>query len=73
MYILYEYPYKLNLYNGEIVSEEYLYWSNYFRANNFPDISASSLLLITDQKNYHIISKYDIRNQKISYHVKSDI
>ena len=61
MYILYEYPYKLNLYNGEIVSEEYLYWSNYFRANNFPDwvlVIRTILNIVYSLLSYRILFKY---------------
>jgi YesN/AraC family two-component response regulator len=61
MYILYEYPYKLNPYNGEIVSEQYLYWSNYFRANNFPDwvlVIRTILNIVYSLLSYRILFKY---------------
>ena len=61
MYILYEYPYKLNLYNGEIVSEEYLYWSNYFRSNNFPDwvlVLRTIINIVYSLLTYRILFKY---------------
>ena len=36
-YISYEYPYNITLYGEEIVNQKILFWSNYFRSNNFPN------------------------------------
>ena len=41
-YIMYEFPYATNLYNGEEFSPDYLFWATYFRANYFPDWVGSS-------------------------------
>jgi len=41
-YIVYEFPYATNLYNGEEFSPDYLFWSSYFRANYFPEWVGSS-------------------------------
>ena len=36
-YIIYEFPYATDLYDGGNVDSTYLLWSTYFRANYFPD------------------------------------
>lgn len=46
-YIIYEFPYATNLYNGEEFSPDYLFWATYFRANYFPDWVAVSRMMLS--------------------------
>jgi len=36
IFIIYEFPYKTNLYSNNTLSEEHIFWSNYLRPNNPP-------------------------------------
>ena len=60
-YIIYEFPYSTDLYSGQEVNPDYLFWSAYFRAGYFPDwVSASRSLLsiVYSFLTYHLLYKY---------------
>ena len=60
-YIIYEFPYSTDLYSGQEVNPDYLFWSAYFRADHFPDwVSASRSLLsiVYSFLTYHLLYKY---------------
>ena len=59
-YIMYEFPYATDLYNGEEVNSQYLFWSTYFRANYFPDWVGGSrglLSIIYSFLTYYLLYK----------------
>jgi AraC-like DNA-binding protein len=60
-YIIYEFPYSTDLYSGQEVNPDYLFWSTYFRANYFPDwveISRSLLSIVYSLLTYRLLYKY---------------
>lgn len=60
-YIIYEFPYSTDLYSGQEVNPDYLFWSTYFRANYFPDwvdISRSLLSIVYSFLTYRLLYKY---------------
>ena len=60
-YTIYEFPYSTDLYSGEEVNPDYLFWSTYFRANYFPDwvdASRSLLNIVYSFLTYHLLYKY---------------
>ena len=60
-FIIYEFPYSTDLYSGQEVNPDYLFWSTYFRANYFPDwVSASRSLLsiVYSFLTYRLLYKY---------------
>ena len=60
-YIMYEFPYSTDLYSGQEVNPDYLFWSTYFRANYFPDwvdVSRSLLSIVYSFLTYHLLYKY---------------
>ena len=60
-YIIYEFPYSTDLYSGQEVNPDYLFWSTYFRANYFPnwvDISRSLLSVFYSVLTYRLLYKY---------------
>ena len=60
-YIIYEFPYSTDLYSGQEVNPDYLFWSAYFRADHFPDwVSASRSLLsiVYSFLTYRLLYKY---------------
>jgi AraC-like DNA-binding protein len=60
-YTIYEFPYSTDLYSGEEVNPDYLFWSTYFRANYFPDwvdVSRSLLNIVYSFLTYHLLYKY---------------
>lgn len=60
-YIIYEFPYSTDLYSGQEVNPDYLFWSTYFRAGYFPDwVSGSRSLLsfVYSFLTYRLLYKY---------------
>ena len=60
-YIMYEFPYSTDLYSGQEVNPDYLFWSTYFRANHFPDwvdVSRSLLSIVYSFLTYNLLYKY---------------
>ena len=60
-YIIYEFPYSTDLYSGQEVNPDYLFWSAYFRAGYFPDWvsgSRSLLSIVYSFLTYHLLYKY---------------
>ena len=60
-YIMYEFPYSTDLYSGQEVNPDYLFWSTYFRANYFPDWvdqSRSILSVFYSFLTYRLLYKY---------------
>ena len=58
---MYEFPYSTDLYSGQEVNPDYLFWSTYFRANYFPDwveISRSLLSIVYSLLTYRLLYKY---------------
>ena len=59
-FIIYEFPYSTDLYNGEQINSDYIFWSSYFRANYFPDWvggSRSLLSLVYSFLTYYLLYK----------------
>ena len=60
-YIIYEFPYSTDLYSGQEVNPDYLFWSTYFRAGYFPDWvsgSRSLLSIVYSFLTYRLLYKY---------------
>jgi len=60
-YIIYEFPYSTDLYSGQEVNPDYLFWSTYFRADHFPDWvsgSRSLLSIVYSFLTYRLLYKY---------------
>ena len=60
-YIIYEFPYSTDLYSGQEINPDYLFWSTYFRANYFPDWvsgSRSLLSIVYSFLTYRLLYKY---------------
>jgi AraC-like DNA-binding protein len=58
---IYEYPYKTLIYNGTLSSNNYVYWSTYFRADQFPkwvEYSKIYLNFIYIALTYALLFKY---------------
>ena len=60
-YIIYEFPYSTDLYSGQEINPDYLFWSTYFRADYFPDWvsgSRSLLSIVYSFLTYRLLYKY---------------